>query len=69
MNSRTDFGQKIVEARTIRRMTQAELAEGVGISQSHLSRIETGRYSAGLDILNKIADVLGMELDFVEVKK
>lgn len=69
MNNRTDFGQKIVQARTIRRMTQAELAEGVGISQSHLSRIETGRYSAGLDILNKIADVLAVELDFVEVKK
>ena len=64
-NTRKEFGQKIVEARTIKRLTQTELAERVGITQNNLSRIENGKYNPGLDILIKIANALELELDFI----
>lgn len=63
---RKDFGQKIVEARTIRNLTQEQLAERAGIQQNNLSRIENGRYNPGLDILIRIANALELELGFIK---
>lgn len=65
MTEREQFGQKIVEARTIKRLTQTELADMVGITQNNLSRIENGKYNPGLDILQRISDALDMELAFI----
>jgi len=65
MNTRTDFGQKITIARKQKGLSQSELAERTGILPNNLSRIETGKYSTGLDMLLKIADALEMELKFI----
>ena len=46
-------------------MTQGDLAERCGMAQSHIARIEAGRYSVGFDILQQIAEALGMDIDFV----
>ncbi len=68
-NTRTSFGAKIVALRTEKRMTQEQLAQMAGITRNNLSRIENGKYNPGLDILQRIAEPLGVELDFVEVKE
>lgn len=49
-------------------MTQAQLAEHCGLQQAHIARIETGRYSVGLDTLTQIAEALGTRIDFVTNK-
>lgn len=49
-------------------MTQAQLAEHCGLQQAHIARIETGRYSVGLDTLAQIAEALGTRIDFVTNK-
>lgn len=59
---RASMGQTIRSLRTQRGLTQAELARMAGITQSNLARIEAGKYSVGLDILNKIANALGVEV-------
>jgi len=64
MNTREDFGRKIVQARTMARLRQEELANSAGITQNNLSRIENGKYNPGLDILLRIANALKMELGF-----
>ena len=46
-------------------MTQGELAERCGLAQSHIARIEGGRYSVGFDTLQQIAEALGCTVDFV----
>ena len=46
-------------------MTQGELAERCGLAQSHIARIEAGRYSVGFDTLQQVADGLGMNIDIV----
>lgn len=59
---RASMGQTIRSLRTQRGLTQAELARMAGITQSNLACIEAGKYSVGLDILNKIANALGVEV-------
>ena len=46
-------------------MTQEELAGRCGLAQSHIARIETGRYSVGFDTLQQIANALGKNVDIV----
>lgn len=46
-------------------MTQGELAERCGLAQSHIARIEAGKYSVGFDTLQQIAEALGGVIDIV----
>ena len=46
-------------------MEARDLALLAGIDAANLSRIEQGRYSVGLDILSRIAFVLGAHIDLV----
>lgn len=66
-SERQRVGRRIAELRKEQNMTQAQLAERCGIQQAHIARIETGRYSVGLDTLAQIATALGRSIDFVEV--
>lgn len=43
-------------------MTQAQLARRVGLPQSHIARIETGKLDAQLSTLKRIFTALGTEL-------
>ena len=58
---------KWVDANGYRRtgMTQGELAERCGIAQSHIARIEAGKYSVGFDTLQQIADAMGCDISIV----
>lgn len=60
------MGEMICAMRTAQGWTQEQLALIAGITTANLSRIEAGRYSVGLDELNKIAEALSAELIFVE---
>lgn len=42
-------------------LSQAQLAERVGVDQSQISRMENGDVSPTLKTLGKIADVLGVK--------
>lgn len=53
-------GRKIAELRDKRGMTQQVLADLAGIERSHLARLELGDREAGLRMLEKIADALGI---------
>lgn len=57
------IGAKIAYYRTLRDMTQADLAKRAGISQSTLSKIERGKYndSVPLSLLMDIAE--GLQID------
>lgn len=59
---RERMGKDIRAIRMERGMSQTELATAAGITIANLSRIEAGKFSVGLDILNKIAIALGVTL-------
>ncbi|HEX6129400.1 MAG TPA: helix-turn-helix transcriptional regulator [Candidatus Limnocylindria bacterium] len=46
-------------------MTQAELAERVGVTRQTIIAIEQGRYSPSLEVAFQIAHALGVPLDDV----
>lgn len=66
---RERIGKRIKELRREMKMDAKELAQRVGIDAGNLSKIERGRYSVGIDILNKIAAVLEMKIDFVPIEE
>ena len=68
MNDRERIGKRIAEIRKSKGLSQAKLAELTDIAPGNIARIETGRYSTGIDLLSKIADALGYKLDFIENK-
>ena len=65
---RERIGNRIKELRKEQNMDAKSLAQKIGIDAGNLSRIEQGKFSVGLDILNKIASVLNMKIDFVPQK-
>ncbi len=61
------LGGRIKELRKLRKLSQEELSEKIGIDPKHLSRIEVGRGFPSLAALERLAAALNMELkDFFE---
>ncbi|HTN06933.1 helix-turn-helix domain-containing protein [Agriterribacter sp.] len=63
-----DVGTAIKKRRKALKITQPHLAELAGISVNSLYKIERGDANPTLDLVEKIADVLGLEIK-LEVKK
>ncbi|MDP2667245.1 MAG: helix-turn-helix transcriptional regulator, partial [Nitrosopumilaceae archaeon] len=51
------LGKRIQKIRKRIGFTQEELAEKVGISRAYMGYIEQGRYSASLEVIEKIAKI------------
>lgn len=66
MNERERIGKRISELRKSKGLSQVKLAELTGIAPGNIARIETGKYSTGIDLLSKIANAMGYKLDFIE---
>ena len=58
-----NFGTKIKQFREEKRWQQKELALAVGISQSHLSKIEANYITPNAELLKKIAHFLHLPVD------
>jgi transcriptional regulator with XRE-family HTH domain len=61
------IGEKIKKRRKELRITQPHLAELANVSTNTLYKLERGQGNPSLEVLNKLAEVLGMEL-ILEVK-
>jgi transcriptional regulator with XRE-family HTH domain len=46
-------------------LTQEQVATAVGITRSHYAKIERGEANPGLDLVARIADALGLELELI----
>lgn len=57
------FGERLRCARDLASMTQAELAEAVGVHRVNLNRYENDKAIPALDVAWKLADALGVELN------
>ncbi|RZJ52650.1 MAG: XRE family transcriptional regulator [Flavobacterium sp.] len=62
----TKYGRRIKAARKHREITQEELAIKVGIKQSALSYIETGRNNTDDETALKIAQILNVSLEWIK---
>ena len=57
------IGKRIKEVRKQRSLTQANLAELTGMSNSYISYIETAKKQASLESLVQISNALGVTVD------
>jgi y4mF family transcriptional regulator len=62
------LGETIKNRRKELSITQPHLAELAKVSTNTLYKLERGQGNPSLDVLNKLAEVLGMELN-LDVKK
>ena len=60
--SKEYIAQVIKTARKSKGMKQSELAENVGITEKHLSKIETGKNYPALDNFLKLIDTLDISM-------
>ena len=60
-----DIAQKIKAARKRKKLSQGEFAEIIGISATHVSRLETGRFQPSIDVLKKMSDALEVSADYL----
>lgn len=61
----SDLGKRIQELRKEKGLTQQELAKEVGISHPQIVRYETKGVQPPADVLGRIADTLGVSVDFL----
>lgn len=64
--NRQEIGLKIKELRMKRCLSLRQLEEMTGYSHSNIIRIEAGKYSVGVDIICKILDALGADIEIVD---
>ena len=55
-------GNKIRQLRKDHNLTQAVLAQRIGVQQSDLCRMENGEYKVSLDTLFKVLGIFGMDI-------
>ena len=57
------FGNRLVQLRTKTGLSQSQLGEKLGVSGKAVSKWETGRAKPGIDIVSRLADLLGVSVD------
>lgn len=66
---RLRIGKSIKQLREAKGMDAKTLASRISIDPGNLCRIEQGKFSVGIDILNKIAAVLDSKLEIVPINR
>ena len=70
MDFSKEYIAKIIKnARKAKNMKQSELAESIGISEKHLSKIETGKNYPALDNFLRLIEVLDLSLSDFGLKE
>lgn len=65
-NIREIIGAELRALRLSRGLTTRELAEMAQVGQSHIVRIEAGKYNLRVDTASRIAAALGAEFRIIE---
>ncbi|MCI9073806.1 MAG: helix-turn-helix domain-containing protein [Lachnospiraceae bacterium] len=60
--SEIDIGKAVKELRKLRNITKEQLAESIGISVSHLEKIEAGTRRPGIDTYQRLLSILDADM-------
>ena len=61
-NELKKFGKRLAELRNKHNLTQDKLAEKLGYSINHISKLELAKTNPSFDLLVKIADTMNIEI-------
>jgi transcriptional regulator with XRE-family HTH domain len=59
------FADRLKQLRKQRDLSQAQLAEAVGVHQNHIGRYERGESKPSADAVRRLADALGVSTDYL----
>jgi len=62
MDIRKDLGKRILALRNEKGLTQEELAERTGLSNTYIAMLETGKRTPSLEALYKLTDALNVRI-------
>lgn len=62
---RVTFARLCFETRTMLDISQQALADAVGVSRAYISTVESGRANPSLDLVSRVADRLGIDIDLL----
>ena len=65
MKKMKEVGERVRQARKQRKLSQSELAELAAVSTSHISDLENGKKTVGLDIFMRITEALQVSSDYL----
>ena len=63
---RERLGERVATLRKQKAMTQEQLAQAAGLQRTHVNRIEAGKYAVTLEVIQAIAEALGMTVDIID---
>ena len=63
---RERIGGRVATLRKLKGMTQEQLAQAAGLQRTHVNRIEAGKYAVTLEVIQAIAEALGMTVDIID---
>lgn len=66
---RTNLVEQYIACRKEKKLTQADVADALGVKRPNITRFENGTYNPTLDMLVKIAECMGKELEIRLVDK
>ena len=64
--TRERIGGRVATLRKLKGMTQEHLAQAAGLQRTHVNRIEAGKYAVTLEVIQAIAEALGMTVDIID---
>jgi transcriptional regulator with XRE-family HTH domain len=62
MDIKEKFGQRVKSLRKEKGMSQKELAEKSGLNRPYISAIEQGKRNVSLEVMEKLAEALQIEI-------
>lgn len=66
---RAEIVEQYIACRKEKKMTQADIADALGVKRPNITRFENGTYNPTLDMLVKIAECMGKDLEIRLVDK
>lgn len=64
---RVIIGKTLRELRVAQGLTQQEVADKCGLTQTHIMRIELAKYAGTIDTIDKVARALGAQLTVEQI--
>lgn len=69
METRRQLIEQLISYRKSRKITQADISESTGIQRPNISRLESGKYNPTLDMIVRVADSIGLEVEITLKEK
>lgn len=63
MRTRLALIEQLIKCRKEKRITQADISNATGIQRPNISRLESGKYNPTLDMIVRVADSIGYEVE------